>query len=308
MAQANPELLYQKPLFELIHQAMAVHKNHWSLGQVRLCGLVSIKSGACSEDCSYCAQSARYHTGAPVHGLLDPDAVFEAAVEAKKRGVTHFCLSAAWRGMREGPLAERVIALYQAIADLDMVPCGNLGMLDEATAQTLAEAGVRYYNHNLDTSAEYYPEIVGAHSYQDRLDTIERIQLAGMDACVGIILGLGESIEDRISFLKRVMSLEQAPSSIPVNVLVPIPGTPLVEKPRPNLWEIVRFIAVLRICLPMTWIPLAAGRREMSQIEQALCLLAGANSLFAGEKLLTTQLPGQDELSELLAVLGLEVV
>lgn len=303
---SSPAELYAMPLFDLLRRAMEVHQKHWANCEVRICGLLSIKTGACTEDCHYCAQSARYQTGLEPHSLLEPEQVFEAALQAKAQGVTHFCLSAAWREIKAGKNLDRIIEMFQSIQGLGLRLCANLGMADDQVIHALKQAGVEFYNHNLDTSPNHYRKIVSAHSYQDRLDTIERIQGADLNACVGLILGLGEKAQDRIAFVEQLQGLDQDPTSIPVNVLVPIPGTPLAQNPRPTIWEVVRMVALLRICFPDSWIPLAAGRREMSQTEQAMCLLAGANSLFAGEKLLTTALPGQDELNQLLEILGLK--
>lgn len=304
----NVAELYHMPLFELMHEAMAVHRKYWQKPEIRICGLYSVKTGACTEDCSYCAQSARYQTGVQVQQLADLDLVFEAAVEAKSRGVTHFCLSAAWREIKSGKNLDRLIEMFQSIQGLGLRLCANLGMASVEVLSQLRAAGVEFYNHNLDTSPEYYPQIVGAHTFADRLQTLENLHEVQINACVGMILGLGESVQDRIRLLEELLKLEQKPSSIPVNVLVPIPGTPLAENARPTIWEVLRMIAVLRIVFPGVWIPLAAGRREMSQLEQCMCLLVGANSLFAGEKLLTTALPGQGELSELLQLMGLEMM
>ncbi|MGK5093130.1 biotin synthase BioB [Deltaproteobacteria bacterium TL4] len=297
--------LYNMPLMELIYRAATVHREYNDPQEVQMCSLLSIKTGGCSEDCGYCAQSARYNTGVPSEKLLPLDQVMEVAKQAKAGGSSRFCMGAAWRRVKNNEDFEKVIEMVKAVRTLDMEVCCTLGMINAAQAQRLAEAGLSAYNHNLDTSANYYPEVVSTRTYEDRIDTIKNVQKAGISACVGGIIGLGETDEDRIQMLHTLALLEQHPESVPVNALVPIEGTPLEKQPRSSVWEVVRMIATARVLMPKSRVRLSAGRSEMSEPEQALCFMAGANSIFAGDKLLTTPNTERSEDHQMFQTLGL---
>ncbi len=305
-----PELrrLYSQPFFDLVQQARRVHEAHWPerKGEVQLCTLLSIKTGGCSEDCSYCAQSAHYSTGLESERLMETADVLDAAHRAKANGSTRFCMGAAWRGVRAGtPKFERVLEIVRAVADLDLEVCVTLGMLGPVEARALAEAGVTAYNHNLDTSPEFYPEIVTTRTYQDRLDTLRAVGEAGLSVCCGGIVGLGESVTDRLRLLEVLTNLDPAPESVPINCLVPVPGTPLAEQPPVDTFDLVRLIAVTRLALPRARVRLSAGRTRLGREAQALCFFAGANSVFYGDRLLTAANPGADADLALLAALDL---
>jgi len=280
--------LYRRPLLELISDAVVAHRQYHHPGEVQACTLLSIKTGGCPEDCAYCAQSVRYQTGVSVHRLLDVEAVVQAAQQAKAAGATRFCMGAAWREVRTNRDFERVLEMVRAVRALGLEVCATLGMLTPEQAQALKEAGLTAYNHNLDTSASYYGQVITTRTYEDRLRTLEAARQAGLTLCTGGILGLGESEEDRIDLLHTLATLSPHPESVPINALVPIPGTPLERAEPPSVWEMVRAIATARILMPRSKIRLAAGRERLSPAEQALCFLAGANSIFLGEKLLTT--------------------
>lgn len=298
--------IYRLPFFELLQRARQVYVENWADPEVQLCTLLSIKTGGCSEDCSYCAQSSHYHTGLEKESLLGVEEVMEHAHRAKASGSTRFCMGAAWKGVREGTEKfEQVKDIIREVSTLGMEVCVTLGSLTEKAAEELKEAGVTAYNHNLDTSPEHYPNIVTTHTYEDRLQTIRHAQNAGMDVCCGGILGLGETIDDRLKMLEVLCSFNPPPESVPINALMPMKGTPLAENAPVDLFELVRMIATTRIALPKTKVRLSAGRTQISEEGQALCYFAGANSIFYGSKLLTADNPRENEDQRLLEKLGL---
>jgi len=298
-------VLYHSPLLGLIQRASAAHAAHHQTGEVQVCTLLSIKTGGCPEDCAYCPQAARYQTEVEVHRLLDTDEVLAKAREAKDQGSTRFCMGAAWRNIRDNRDFDRVLDMVRGVRAMDLEVCCTLGMLTEDQARRLKEAGLYAYNHNLDTSEEHYGEIISTRTYQDRLDTLGKVRDAGISVCSGGIIGLGETDEDRIGMLHTLATLPAHPESVPVNALVPVAGTPLEKQPRVSIWAMCRMIATARILMPQAMVRLSAGREQMSDEEQALCFLAGANSIFAGEKLLTTPNPGYDRDRQLFDLLGL---
>ena len=297
--------IYHSPLLDLVYRAATVHREHHAPGEVQLCTLLSVKTGGCPEDCAYCPQAARYHTGIGRHGLLKLDAVLEAAREAKEAGSTRFCMGAAWREVRDNRHFDEVLEMVSGVRDLGLEVCCTLGMLTESQAERLKEAGLYAYNHNLDSSREFYPEIIGTRTYDDRLDTLANVHKAGLSVCCGGIIGMGETVDQRIDLLHTLATLPSPPESVPVNALVPVPGTPLEECPPVSTWEMVRMIASARVLMPKAMVRLSAGRSRMSAEQQALCFLAGANSIFTGEKLLTTPNPSFDSDEGLLELLGL---
>ena len=298
--------IYDSPFFELLTRAREVHIRHWPKGGVQLCTLLSIKTGGCSEDCAYCAQSAWYATGVKAERMLDKATVLSAALQAKASGATRFCMGAAWKGVREGDNKfEQVLELVRAVGELGLEVCVTLGQLTPTAAIRLKAAGVTAYNHNLDTSAEYYPKIVSTHTYEDRLQTLHAAQSAGMAICCGGILGLGETELDRLRLLATLAQLNPAPESIPVNCLIPMPGTPLAENSPVDVFKLVRFIGATRIAFPQARIRLSAGRTLLSREAQAFCFFAGANSIFYGGKLLTAKNPEADQDQNLLQTLDL---
>lgn len=303
-----PELraLYDQPFFDLIQQGRDAYLAHWSGGEIQLCTLLSIKTGGCSEDCGYCAQSARYHTGVKAERLMETDDVMEVARRAKENGSTRFCMGAAWRGVRDGDAKfEQVLGTIREVSKLGMEVCVTLGQLSLAEARKLKDAGVTAYNHNIDTSPEFYPEIVTTHTFDDRLNTIRAVQQAGMDVCCGGIIGMGETVLDRLKMLEVLTSFDPPPESVPINCLMAMPGTPLEDQPPVDVFELVRLIAVTRIALPRAKVRLSAGRTRLSREAQALCFFAGANSIFYGDKLLTAKNPGVDHDRSLLEELDL---
>lgn len=298
--------LYDLPFFDLLTQAHATHTAHWPDGEVQLCTLLSIKTGGCSEDCSYCGQSARYKTGVGIERLMDKDVVMERAHAAKAGGSTRFCMGAAWKGLRVGTERfDQVIDIVKSVAPLGMEVCVTLGELGPDEAKALREAGVTAYNHNIDTSPEHYPNIVTTHTFDDRLATIRHAQEAGLSVCCGGILGLGETTEDRLRMLEILSEFNPPPESIPINSLMPMPGTPLAGAKPVEIFDIIRMIALARIAAPKSKVRLSAGRTGLSEEAQALCFYAGANSIFYGEKLLTASNPNMDRDRRLLAKLGL---
>ena len=300
------QALYHQPLFDLISQSRAVHLDHWRGEEVQRCSLLSIKTGGCSEDCAYCAQSARYSTGIEREDLLSLEDVMTAAHRARLQGATRFCMGAAWRGVRDGSEKfERVLEIVRGVSQLGMEVCVTLGEIGSVEARKLKAAGVTAYNHNLDTSPEFYPEIVSTHTFQDRLDTIAAVQQSGMSVCCGGIIGMGETETDRLRMLEVLSSLDPAPESVPINCLMPMPGTTLADQPPVDIFELVRLVAVTRIALPKARVRLAAGRTRLSREGQALCFFAGANSIFYGDKLLTAKNPTVDRDVGLLRDLGL---
>jgi biotin synthase len=298
--------IYSQPFFDLIQQARIAYLDHWKSGEVQLCTLLSIKTGGCSEDCGYCAQSARYKTGVDAERLMSTASVLEVARRARENGSTRFCMGAAWKGVRDGDAKfEQVLETIREVSKLGMEVCVTLGQLSLAEARKLKEAGVTAYNHNIDTSPEFYPEIVTTHTFQDRVNTIAAVQQAGMDVCCGGIIGMGESVDDRLKMLEVLTNFDPAPESVPINCLMAMPGTPLEEQPPVDTFELVRLIATTRIALPRAKVRLSAGRTCLSREAQALCFFAGANSIFYGDKLLTAANPGVDEDRDLLADLDL---
>ncbi|MGA9605005.1 MAG: biotin synthase BioB [Methyloceanibacter sp.] len=282
--------LLRLPLLDLIDQARAVHRRHHEDGEVQLASLLSIKTGACPEDCKYCPQSAHYakETGLKRETLLDVDDVLAKARLAKEAGATRFCMGAAWREVKDGPALDSVLAMVKGVRALDMEACVTLGMLNAAQARRLAEAGLTAYNHNLDTSPEFYSEIITTRTYQDRLDTIACVREAGIEVCCGGIIGMGETTEDRAGLLQTLANLNPHPESVPINALVAVPGTPLEDAPPVDPLDLVRMVATARILMPLAHVRLSAGRRSLTREAQILCFLAGANSIFYGDKLLTT--------------------
>ncbi|SIT73761.1 biotin synthase BioB [Pontibacter indicus] len=297
--------IYYKPVLELIVEAAQVHKQYQATGEVQVCTLLSVKTGGCPEDCAYCPQAARFHTGVDVHKLLSQEQVLSAAQRAKDGGSTRFCMGAAWREVRDNRDFDKVLDMVKGVNEMGLEVCCTLGMVNEYQAEKLKEAGLYAYNHNLDTSEENYSNIITTRTYDDRLDTIENVRKAGISVCSGGIIGLGETDEDRIGMLHTLSTLVQHPESVPVNALVPVKGTPLENQPLVTVWEMVRMIATARILMPKTMVRLSAGRERMSVTDQALCFLAGANSIFTGEKLLTTPNPDFDADKAMFDLLGL---
>jgi biotin synthase len=306
MKLAELQALYDKPFFDLLQQGRNAYLAHWGNNEVQLCTLLSIKTGGCSEDCGYCAQSARYSTGVQAEKLLGTEAVLAAAQSARANGSTRFCMGAAWKGVRDGEAKfEQVLETIREVSKLGMEVCVTLGQLSLAEARKLKDAGVTAYNHNLDTSPEFYPSIVTTHTFEDRVNTIRAVQQAGMDVCCGGIIGMGESVRDRLRMIEVLTSFDPPPESVPINCLMAMPGTPLEDQPPVDVFELVRLIAVTRVALPHVKVRLSAGRTRLSREAQALCFFAGANSIFYGDKLLTARNPGVDEDRELLAELDL---
>ena len=287
--------IYDSPFFELISRARSVYLEHWDGRELQLCTLLSIKTGGCSEDCGYCAQSARYETGVQAQRLMPVAEVMEVARRARENGSTRFCMGAAWKGVREGdPRFEQVLETVREVSQLGMEVCVTLGQLSLNEARLLKEAGVTAYNHNIDTSPEHYRKIVTTHTFQDRLDTIAAVQTSGMSVCSGGIIGMGETETDRLRMLEVLTNFDPAPESVPINCLMAMPGTPLEEQPPVDIFQLVRLIATTRIALPQAKVRLSAGRSRLTREGQALCFFAGANSIFYGDKLLTAENPGVD--------------
>ncbi|QJE98226.1 biotin synthase BioB [Luteolibacter luteus] len=306
MLFAELKRLHSLPFFELLKEARAVHEANWPENDVQLCTLLSIKTGGCSEDCSYCAQSARYNSGVEIERLMSKETIMERAQAARDTGSTRFCMGAAWRGVRGGTQRfEQVLDIVKGVSTLGMEVCVTLGELGPEEAKQLKEAGVTAYNHNLDTSPEHYPNIVTTHTYEDRLRTIRNVQDAGMSVCCGGILGLGETTDDRLKMLEVISEFNPQPESVPINSLMPMPGTPLEGSAVVDAFDVVRMIAVTRIAVPKAKVRLSAGRTRMSDETQALCYFAGANSIFYGDKLLTAKNPAVEKDRALLAKLGL---
>ena len=296
--------LFDLPFNDLIFRAQAVHRRHFDPNAVQLSTLLSIKTGGCSEDCGYCAQSARFATGLEEQPLMPLEEVLEAARRAQARGATRFCLGAAWRGPKDKEL-KPVLEMVRAVRALGLETCATLGLLRDGQAEQLAEAGLDFYNHNLDTSPEYYENVIRTHGFSDRLDTLARVRRAGIKLCCGGIMGMGETRADRVGFLSALAALDPPPESVPINMLVHVSGTPLDGRPPLDPIEFVRTIAVARILFPTSMVRLSAGRQQMSEALQALCFLAGANSVFYGDKLLTTSNPDADTDRRLFEKLGL---
>lgn len=298
--------IHSLPLFELLKKSRAVHEAHWPENEVQLCTLLSIKTGGCSEDCSYCSQSARHSTGLEIERLMEKDAVMERARAARASGSTRFCMGAAWKGVRAGTKRfDQVKDIIGSVSELGMEVCVTLGELGADEAEQLKEAGVTAYNHNVDTSREHYPNVVTSHTYDDRLNTIRHAQDAGMSICCGGILGLGETDEDRLKMIEVISEFNPQPESVPINSLMPMPGTPLEGSNPVDIFDVVRMIAVARIACPNAKVRLSAGRTQMSEEGQAMCFFAGANSIFYGDKLLTAQNPAIQKDLELIDKLNL---
>ena len=287
---ADIEALFARPFMDLVFQAQQVHREHFDPSAIQLSTLLSIKTGGCAEDCGYCSQSAHFDTEVKAAKLMPVDAVIEAARAAKAQGASRFCMGAAWRSPKARDM-ERVTTMVREVKALGLETCMTLGMLDAEQAQSLKQAGLDYYNHNLDTAPEYYGKVVGTRSYQDRLDTLGNVRSAGINVCSGGIVGMGETRAHRAGLIAQLANLEPYPESVPINNLVPIPGTPLADVEPIDPFEFVRTIAVARITMPRTYVRLSAGREQMDEALQALCLMAGANSIFYGDHLLTTSNP-----------------
>lgn len=299
--------LYELPFFDLISQSRQTYLENWENNEVQLCTLLSIKTGGCSEDCSYCAQSARYKSGVDAERLMEKEQVMARAQAARASGSTRFCMGAAWRGVRGGTKRfDQVVDIIKDVSTLGMEVCVTLGELGPEEAKTLKEAGVTAYNHNLDTSREHYPNIVTTHTYDDRLRTIKHAQDAGMSVCCGGILGLGETPEDRLKMIETISEMNPQPESVPINSLMPMPGTPLEGADPVTVFDVVRMIAITRIAIPKAKVRLSAGRTHFSDEGQALCFYAGANSIFYGDKLLTAKNPAVQKDMELLGMLGMK--
>ena len=299
---------YDQPFFELIQQAREAYRRHWPDNEVQLCTLLSIKTGGCSEDCAYCAQSAHYATGLEKESLLPLPAILATARQARANGSTRFCMGAAWKGITETDAKfPAVLETVREVSKLGMEVCVTLGHLTPGAARELRAAGVTAYNHNLDTSPEFYPRIVTTHTFEDRLETIRAVQQAGMAVCCGGIIGMGESETDRLKLLEVLCQFDPPPESVPINCLMPMDGTPLAGQPPVDIFQLVRLIATTRLALPKARVRLSAGRTRLTREGQALCFFAGANSIFYGDKLLTAANPGADADHALLAELDLGV-
>src|SRR5207253_165588 len=297
--------IYNTRLLDALFSAQAVHRGYFEPGEVQLCQLLSIKTGGCPEDCAYCPQSAHYEAGVGREDLLSVGHVLQTAAEARKQGVTRFCMGAAWREIRDGPEFDSVLEMVRGVSKLGLEVCCTLGMLNESQAQRLAEAGLYAYNHNLDTSAEFYGQIISTRNYDDRLRTLEHVRKAGITVCCGGIIGMGESDEDRIGLLHQLSTLNPHPESVPINLLARVEGTPLANADPLDPFILVRTIATARILMPASRVRLSAGRRSLSREAAALCFMAGANSIFVGEKLLTVPNPARSEDEALLEDLDL---
>ncbi|MEO8760193.1 MAG: biotin synthase BioB [Bacteroidia bacterium] len=297
--------VYNKPLLELVYEAATVHRQFHKAGEVQISSLLSIKTGGCSEDCAYCPQAARYHTDIKVHKLMSIDEVETASSRAKAAGASRMCLGAAWREVRDNKDFDKVLEMVKTINSKEMEVCCTLGMLTEDQAKKLSDAGLYAYNHNIDTSEEFYGDVITTRTYEDRLNTIKNVRKAGMTVCSGGIIGMGESNEDRIGMLFTLTNLTPQPESVPINGLVPVEGTPLEKQEQVPVWDMVRMIATTRIVMPHTAVRLSAGRLSMSMEAQALCFMAGASSIFAGDKLLTTPNPAFNEDMNMFNILGL---
>jgi biotin synthase len=299
------QAIHDQPLTRLLRQAQAVHEAHHPTDEVQLCTLLSVKTGGCPEDCSYCPQSSRYETHVEPERLLKTGEVLDAARRAKDTGATRFCMGAAWREVKDGPAFDAVCEMVRGVRGLGLEACVTLGMLNEEQARRLADAGLSAYNHNLDTSREFYGKIISTRTFEDRLTTLRHVRKAGVTVCSGGIIGMGESVRDRAAMLVTLANLSPHPESVPVNALVPVEGTPLAKRPPVDPLELVRMVATARILMPAAKVRLSAGRTALSREAQVLCFLAGANSIFYGEKLLTTGNPDVSDDRALLADAGL---
>jgi biotin synthase len=297
--------LYNKPLMDLLYEAASVHRVHHDPNVVQVSTLLSIKTGGCPEDCGYCPQAARYHTDIEGNDLMSVQQVKAQALRAKSGGSSRVCMGAAWRNVKDGPEFDQVLEMVRTINKLDMEVCCTLGMLTENQAKRLAEAGLYAYNHNLDTSEEYYKEVISTRGYEDRLKTIDNVRKTNVTVCSGGIIGMGESIEDRAGMVVALASLNPQPESVPINALVAVEGTPMEDEKPVEIWEMIRMVATTRIVMPETQVRLSAGRTQMSREGQAMCFFAGANSIFAGDKLLTTPNPDVNEDMKMFEMLGM---
>ncbi len=297
--------IYNKPLMELLYEAASIHREHHDPNTVQVSTLLSIKTGGCPEDCGYCPQAARYHTDLEGNDLMSVNQVKAQALRAKAAGSSRVCMGAAWRNVKDGDEFDNVLEMVRTINKLDMEVCCTLGMLTENQAQRLAEAGLYAYNHNLDTSEEYYKEVISTRGYEDRLKTIDNVRKTNVTVCSGGIIGMGEKEEDRAGMLVALATLNPQPESVPINALVAVEGTPMAEEKPVPIWEMIRMVATTRIVMPETQVRLSAGRTQMSREGQAMCFFAGANSIFAGDKLLTTPNPDVNEDMEMFKMLGL---
>src|SRR4051812_41602516 len=294
-SRGDVRALYDRPLLALLDEARGVHRAHHPDNEVQLCTLLSVKTGGCVEDCSYCPQSSHYDTNVGPEKMLDVEHVIQSAKRAKELGSTRFCMGAAWREVKDGPAFDRVLSMVRGVKDLGLEACVTLGMVTEEQAKRLADAGLDAYNHNLDTSRENYRSIIKTRTFDDRLRTLENVRKAGVTVCSGGIIGMGESIDDRCEMLRTLANMTPQPESVPVNALVPVEGTPLASMPPVDPLDLVRMIALARILMPRARVRLSAGRTALSREAQLMCLYAGANSIFFGEKLLTTPNPDADE-------------
>lgn len=297
--------IYNTPLLDLVYEAATVHRKYNTIGEVQVCTLLSVKTGGCPEDCAYCPQAARYQTGVKAHKLMTVEEVVEKANEAKNSGSTRFCMGAAWREVRDNKDFDKVLEMVKEVNSIGLEVCCTMGMLTETQAQKLKEAGLSAYNHNIDTSEEHYDKIITTRTYQDRLNTIGNVRNAGISVCSGGIIGMGESEDARIGMIYTLANMPQHPESVPVNALVAVEGTPLEEMQRVSVFDMVKMIATIRIVMPKTLIRLSAGRLDMPVSEQAFCFMAGANSIFAGDKLLTTPNPSFTDDLSMFKLLGL---
>lgn len=297
--------IYNRPLMELLYEAATVHRMHHDPNTVQVSTLLSIKTGGCPEDCGYCPQAARYHTNIEGNDLMSVSQVKAQALRAKASGSSRVCMGAAWRNVKDGPEFDQVLEMVRTINKLDMEVCCTLGMLTENQAKRLAEAGLYAYNHNLDTSEDYYKDVISTRAFQDRLDTIENVRKSNVTVCSGGIIGMGEKLEDRAGMLVALASLNPQPESVPINALVAVEGTPMEDIEPIAIWDMIRMVATTRIVMPETQVRLSAGRTQMSREGQAMCFFAGANSIFAGDKLLTTPNPDVNEDMDMFSLLGL---
>jgi biotin synthase len=298
--------LYDRPLLPLLDEARRVHLAHHPDNEVQLCTLLSVKTGGCPEDCAYCPQSSHYETPTSPEKMLDVEHVIASARRAKELGSTRFCMGAAWREVKEGPAFDRVLEMVRGVKDLGLEACVTLGMLTESQAKRLAEAGLDAYNHNLDTSREHYRSIIKTRTYDDRLRTLENVRKAGITVCSGGIIGMGESADDRCEMLRTLANLDPQPESVPINALVAVEGTPLASMPPVDPLDLVRMIAVARVLMPRSRVRLSAGRTSLTREAQMLCMYAGANSIFYGDRLLTTANPAEEEDMALIRDAGLD--
>ena len=297
--------IYDKPLLGLVFEAATAHRKYHNPKEVQVSSLISVKTGGCPEDCAYCPQAARYHTDIEVHKLMEAEEVIIRAEAAKANGASRMCLGAAWRKVRDNRDFDKILDMVKAVKSMNMEVCCTLGMISADQAQKLADAGLYAYNHNIDTSETFYGDIISTRKYDDRLKTIENVRKAGITVCSGGIIGMGESAEDRMGMLLTLANMAVHPESVPINALVPVAGTPLAEQPRVAAHELIRMVATARLVMPASVVRLSAGREGMSLAEQALCFMAGANSIFAGDKLLTTPNPDFNDDREMFELLGL---